>query len=59
MEIGYGKDNQACVTIVDSGLGRNIQPTIEDRLLRRKNQLEADLDDVNKALASRNRFMPT
>lgn len=32
------------------GPGRMVQPTIEDRLLRRKNQLEADLTDVNAAL---------
>ena len=48
MEIGYGdniKNQVSCDTPM-----RNIQPTIEDRLLRRKAQLEADLADVNNAL---------
>lgn len=46
MEIGYGSDAKMQQTI---GC-RDVQPTIEDRLLRRKNQLEADLKDVNDAL---------
>lgn len=47
MEIGYGGD---CKVASIDGLGRNIQPSIEDRLLRRKAQLEADLQDVSNAL---------
>ena len=48
MEIGY-VDNIKNQVSCDTPM-RNIQPTIEDRLLRRKAQLEADLADVNNAL---------
>ena len=48
MEIGRG-DSERQVSC-DTGLGRNIQPSIEERLLRRKSQLETDLYDVNNAL---------
>lgn len=48
MEIGY-RGETACVPN-SGGLGRDIQPTIEDRLLRRKSALEADLKDVSEAL---------
>ncbi len=49
MEIGYGGlqgriPETACV---DS---RNTMPSIEDRLIQRKSQLERDLKDVNEAL---------
>lgn len=47
MEISYSE--QQNVPMVD-GPGRMVQPTIEDRLLRRKQQLEADLADINAAL---------
>lgn len=49
MEIGYGGQTNM-VADVPQGIGRNMMPTIEDRLLRRKSQLEADLNDVNTAL---------
>ena len=48
MEIGYGNQRNE-VSCVPS-IGRDVQPTIEERLLRRKSQLEADLADVNNAL---------
>lgn len=50
MEIGYG-GNTACVPEPPSGLvGRITQETIEQRLQRRKAQLEGDLKDINNAL---------
>lgn len=49
MEIGYRGDTQACLTPGGIG-GKFVQPSIEDRLLQRKNALESDLNDVNAAL---------
>jgi len=47
MEIGYRGETQC----VPSGLGgKIIQPTIEERLIQRKNALESDLKDVTDAL---------
>ena len=48
MEIGYGSNSQIKVPTLSSG--RDVQPSIEDRLIQRKQRLEADLQDVNKAL---------
>ena len=49
MEVGYsGRGEGTCES--PQALVRNIQPSIEERLLRRKNQLEGDLKDVNVAL---------
>ena len=48
MEIGYGSNSQ--VTVLTLSSGRDVQPSIEDRLIQRKQRLESDLQDVNKAL---------
>ena len=48
MEIGYGKNQ-----MVSSGpalTDRCITPSIEDRLLQKKERLEQDLQDINAAL---------
>lgn len=51
MEIGYGGDETQCVPRgPDSLIDRCKQPSIEDRLIQRKQRLESDLEDVNKAL---------
>ena len=49
MEIGYS-GNQPVETTGSLCDGRRIQPTIEERLLRRKHDLESNLKDVNEAL---------
>ena len=46
MEIGMS--SQRCEPTV--GSGRDVMPSIEDRLLIRKQNLERDLQDVNNAL---------
>lgn len=45
MEIGYGSESK--MPMCDS---RMTQPTVEERLLRRKADLEAQLKDINSAL---------
>lgn len=46
MEIGYSGTGQACMP-VEVGYSN---PTVEQRLLQRKVQLETDLKEVNDAL---------
>lgn len=49
MELNYG-GVQANVPSFSARIGRDVQPTVEERLLIRKACLEGDLKDVNAAL---------
>lgn len=50
MELGMSAQ---CNTVPSMDIGcRNTMPTVEERLLRRKSDLESQLEDINNALSA-------